>query len=96
MHQGERSQSVRPGDTLSPEERSGRRATGRLVRVGREGAARRAYLGVEHVAGDAAKHDKPVLTHGPRDTQPRHPLQGRLVGFVVVTRLFALLICEVF
>lgn len=54
------------------------------------------YLGVEDIAGNAAEHEQPVFPHGPGDTQPGHPLQGALVGLVVVTHAFALFFLGLF
>lgn len=54
------------------------------------------YLGVEDIAGNSAEHEQPVFLHGPRDTQPGHPLQGALVGLVMVAQTFAFFFLELF
>ena len=64
--------------------------------AGRGRGRRAANLGVEDVAGNPAERKQPVLLHGPGDTQPGHPLQGALVGLVVVTQPFAFFFRELF
>lgn len=54
------------------------------------------YLGVEDIAGNSAEHEQPVFLHGPHYSQPGHPLQGALVGLIVVTQTFAFFFLEVF
>lgn len=54
------------------------------------------YLGVEDVAGNSAEHEQPVFLHGPHDTQPGHPLQGALVGLIMVTQTFAFFFLDFF
>lgn len=56
--------------------------------VGREGRGTwwAKYLGVEDIAGNAAEHEQPIFLYGPGDAQSGHPLQGALVGLVVVTQ----------
>lgn len=66
------------------------------LQAGRSRGPRGQYLGVEDVAGNPAEHEQPVLLHGPGDTQPGHPLQGALVGLIVVTQTFVLFFLELF
>lgn len=74
--------------------RRGSHATG--CRPGRSRARGAEYLGVEDIAGNPAEHEQPVLLHGPGDTQPGHPLQGALVGLIVVTQAPAFLLGGLF